>query len=207
MSNLINNKKMTTVNFKNSLIALAIGVAVVSCGGRGGNQQSGAATSEAQTETAKSSGNTVKPKVEGIFGEFGLTDADVTPQGSTLTLDGVYTKISEEHIQATALFANWNDAAGYAAYPGYIADVMKAIAKADDYGRPSVKMKDGSVTLQPKTYDEMVSEGLFPTEADIDKERTIKASWECHYTYGGKTVRFTVSVLGAQYQITAYFTK
>ena len=40
---------MTTVNFKNSVIALAIGLAVVSCGSRGGNQQSGAVT----TETAK----------------------------------------------------------------------------------------------------------------------------------------------------------
>ena len=41
---------MTRVNFKNSLIALAIGLSVVSCGGRGGNQQSGGA-SETKTET------------------------------------------------------------------------------------------------------------------------------------------------------------
>jgi hypothetical protein len=50
MFNSINFKKMTTkVNFKNSVIALAIGLTVASCGGRGGNQQSGTAT----TETAK----------------------------------------------------------------------------------------------------------------------------------------------------------
>ena len=43
---------MTTVNFKNSMIALAIGLVMVSCGGRGGNQQSGTATSEeAKVET------------------------------------------------------------------------------------------------------------------------------------------------------------
>ena len=43
---------MTTINFKNSVIALAIGLAVVSCGGGGGNQQSGTATSEgAKVET------------------------------------------------------------------------------------------------------------------------------------------------------------
>ena len=46
----------TKVNFKNSVIALAIGLVMTSCGGRGGNQQSGAATSETQTETAKSGG-------------------------------------------------------------------------------------------------------------------------------------------------------
>jgi hypothetical protein len=196
----------TSVIFKNSVIAVAIGLVMASCGGRGGNQQSGAATTETKTEQAKGS-SAAKPKVEGIFGAFGLTDADVTPKGATVTLDGVYTKLNDSHIQATALFDNWNDAAGYAAYPGYIADVMKAIAKADDYGRPSVKTKDGTPTLRSKTYDEMVSEGLFPTEADIDKERTVRASWECHYTYGGKRVRFTVDVLGAQYQIIAYFTK
>jgi hypothetical protein len=45
---------MTKVNFKNSVIALAISLVMVSCGGRGGNQQSGsAATTEAKTETAK----------------------------------------------------------------------------------------------------------------------------------------------------------
>jgi hypothetical protein len=52
MYNLINFKKMTTVNFKNSVIVLAIGLVVASCGGRGGNQQSGTATSEqAKVET------------------------------------------------------------------------------------------------------------------------------------------------------------
>ena len=51
---------MTRVNFKNSVIALAIGLSVVSCGGRGGNQQSGAATSEMQTEQAKSVGETLE---------------------------------------------------------------------------------------------------------------------------------------------------
>jgi len=40
---------MTVTNFKISVIALAIGLVMISCGGRGGNQQSGAAT----TETAK----------------------------------------------------------------------------------------------------------------------------------------------------------
>ena len=46
----------TKVNFKNSVIAMAIGLSVVSCGGRGGNQQGGAATSETQVETTKSGG-------------------------------------------------------------------------------------------------------------------------------------------------------
>ena len=43
---------MTTENFKNSVIALAIGLIMASCGGGGGNQQSGTATSEeAKVET------------------------------------------------------------------------------------------------------------------------------------------------------------
>ena len=62
MFNSINCKKMNTIaNFKNSVIALAIGLAVVSCGGRGGNQQSGAETSEgAKVETpTKTGGGTI----------------------------------------------------------------------------------------------------------------------------------------------------
>ena len=55
MYHLINLKTMKRVNFKNSVIALAIGLAVVSCGGRGGNQQSGD-TSETKTETKASKG-------------------------------------------------------------------------------------------------------------------------------------------------------
>ena len=42
---------MTRVNFKNIVIALAIGLVMVSCGGRGGNKQSGNAT-ETKTEQA-----------------------------------------------------------------------------------------------------------------------------------------------------------
>ena len=41
---------MAKVNFKNSVIALAIGLLMVSCGSRGSNQQSGNAT-ETKTET------------------------------------------------------------------------------------------------------------------------------------------------------------
>ena len=177
---------------------------LVGCSGKS-NTNSQSSNSNSSTQTVpQGSGNTEKPRIEGMFGGFGLTDDDVTPQGATVTVDGYYTKLNDSHIQATAQFANWNDAAGRAAYPGYIADVMKAIAKADDYGRPSVDMNDGSVALQPKTYDEMVSEGLLPTEADVDAGKTIQASWECTFTYSGESVRFTVSVLGAQYQITAY---
>ena len=43
---------MTNTKFKNSVIALAIGLVMVSCGGRSGNQQSGTATSgTAKVET------------------------------------------------------------------------------------------------------------------------------------------------------------
>ena len=177
---------------------------LVGCSGKSNTNSQSSNSNNSTQSVSQGGGNTEKPKVEGIFGAFGLTDADIKPEGAEVTLDAVYTKLNDSHIQATALFANWNDAAGRAAYPGFIADVMKAIAEADDYGRPSVNMNDGSVALQPKTYDEMVSEGLLPTEADVDAGKTIQASWECSFTYSGESVRFTVSVLGAQYQITAY---
>jgi hypothetical protein len=49
---------MTNVNIKNSVIALAIGIVMVSCGG--GNQQSGTTTPETKTEQKSTSGATVK---------------------------------------------------------------------------------------------------------------------------------------------------
>jgi hypothetical protein len=51
MVNLININKMAKVNFKNSVIALAIGLVTVSCGGSGNKPQSGNA-SETKTEQA-----------------------------------------------------------------------------------------------------------------------------------------------------------
>jgi hypothetical protein len=58
---------MTKVYLKFSLIALAIGVLVVSCGGRGGNQQSGTTTTDTKTEVkaAASSGAELKDVNEG----------------------------------------------------------------------------------------------------------------------------------------------
>ena len=53
---------MTKMNLKNSVIAVAIGIAVVSCGGRGGNQQSGGATAEtAQVESKGGSSSAIWP--------------------------------------------------------------------------------------------------------------------------------------------------
>ena len=46
---------MTTETFKNSVIALAIGLVMASCGSRGGNQQSGGA-SETKTKAEASKG-------------------------------------------------------------------------------------------------------------------------------------------------------
>jgi hypothetical protein len=55
--NSINFNKMTTkVNFKNSVIALAIGVVMVSCGGRGGNQQQSGEKSDIKTAQAENKG-------------------------------------------------------------------------------------------------------------------------------------------------------
>ena len=44
---------MKRINFKISVIALTIGLVMASCGGRSGNQQSGAATSESSGQAAK----------------------------------------------------------------------------------------------------------------------------------------------------------
>ena len=194
-------KKLPALVF---VMVLALSL-LTACGGGGGNSSTPSGGNNSTSTPPTTSGNNTpsggdeKPKVEGIFGDFGLTDKQVTPEGATTTLDGVYGKVDDSHIQATALFPNWDDAAGKAAYPDFIKNVMKAIAEADDYGRPSVD--DGTGTLRSKTYDEMVSEGLLPTETKDDGTR-----WECRYTYGGKEVAFSVSLSGgAQYQITAYF--
>jgi hypothetical protein len=61
---------MKRVNFKNSVIALAIGLSLVSCGGRGGNQQGGNTSetkSETQTEQTKSGGGFTSASLVGIW--------------------------------------------------------------------------------------------------------------------------------------------
>ena len=158
---------MTKMNLKNSVIAMAIGLSVVSCGGRGGNQQSGTATSETQTETV-SSGSVVKPKVEGIFGEFGLTDADVTPQGATIEPNAGFNEVNKgKVIMAISLFPNWDEAAGKAAWAGYVENLKKAVTKADDTGE------------------------IILVEDDDEK-------WSAYYTYGDKRVYIRTLQQGAQ---------
>jgi hypothetical protein len=78
----------TKVNFKNGVIAVAIGVVMVSCGGRGGNQQSGAATSEAKTEQVAPANEVDKSTVAGFLSQFGLTEADVKPANAGETSIG-----------------------------------------------------------------------------------------------------------------------
>ena len=51
---------MTRVKFKNSVIALAIGLFAVSCGGGGSKQSSGSATTETKTEKAATKGTELK---------------------------------------------------------------------------------------------------------------------------------------------------
>ena len=61
---------MITINFKNSVTALAIGLVMVSCGSRSSNQQSGDASetkTEAQTEQAKSSGGITAASIVGTW--------------------------------------------------------------------------------------------------------------------------------------------
>jgi hypothetical protein len=61
---------MKRINFKNSVIALAIGLSVVSCGGRGGNQQSGTETTDTKTEqatTEKSDGGFTSASLVGVW--------------------------------------------------------------------------------------------------------------------------------------------
>jgi len=51
---------MNRVNIKNSVIALAIGLIMISCGGRGGNQQSGTATTETTQVESKGGNNSAR---------------------------------------------------------------------------------------------------------------------------------------------------
>ena len=79
---------MTKVNFKNSVITLAIGVVMVSCGDRGGNQ-SGSATSEnsgqaVQENLSKHYDAVERPKVDFI-------------EDWMLPTDGILTDAKEEN--------------------------------------------------------------------------------------------------------------
>jgi len=195
MFNLINIKKMTRVNFKNSVIALAIGLSVVSCGGGGSKQQSGAATSE----EAKGS-SAVKPKiegiVEGIFGVYGLKDEDVTPAGTKIERDESYQRIHGDNIiLANIEFPNFNSEAAKAAFPDYIKDLMKAVANADDAGKPKVDVSE-EIGLLPKTYDQMINEGLIKP-----KVNSMGMSWSCYYVYGGKNLVLSATQMDYLYTV------
>jgi hypothetical protein len=64
---------MKRINFKISVIALAIGMIMVSCGGGGGGKQQAATTPETQTEQAAASGN-LKKATARLFPGSDLTD-------------------------------------------------------------------------------------------------------------------------------------
>ena len=83
---------MRTVNFKNSVIALAIGLSVISCGGRGGNQQSGTVT----TETESVSNNSGYNDAQGL----NSTDPNWPSNEFTKVLPGKpYGKITKASVQ------------------------------------------------------------------------------------------------------------
>ena len=158
---------MFNFNLKLVLIALAISLMFAACGGKGDSKQQEATKSETQTETAKS-GSVTKPKVEGIFGEFGLTDADVTPQGATIEPNAGFNEVNKgKVIMAISLFPNWDEAAGKAAWAGYVENLKKAVTKADDTGE------------------------IILVEDDDEK-------WSAYYTYGGKRVYIRTLQQGAQ---------
>jgi len=67
---------MTKTNIKNSVIALAIGLIMVSCGGRNSNKQNGSSTPEkSQTTTTQTS------SVTKILSLSGLSENDIKPNG------------------------------------------------------------------------------------------------------------------------------
>ena len=73
---------MTKVNFKNSLIAVAIGLVMVSCGGGNSNKQSATTeTSEQQAAPAVEVKSTDKSTVADYLAHFGLTEDDIKPTG------------------------------------------------------------------------------------------------------------------------------
>ena len=146
---------------------MAIGLMFAACGGKGDSKQQEAATTETETETAKN-GSAAKPKVEGIFGEFGLTDADVTPKGATIEPNTGFNEVNKgKVIMAISLFPNWDEAAGKAAWAGYVENLKKAVTKADDTGE------------------------IILVEDDDEK-------WSAYYTYGDKRVYIRTLQQGAQ---------
>jgi hypothetical protein len=184
-----------TVKFAALALLVATVMFATSCGGNANKKQSADTATESATGTKADAPK--KETVSGIFGQWGLTDAAVTPARATLAADASYNEANgPDNLLASATFAD--DAAGEAAYPGYISSLMKTLASLDDYGKPSVP--DGSGSIFPKTYDAMVSEGLLPTASDPDGD----ASWLVSYTYGGKSVYVHIMEMGMIYMINMY---
>jgi hypothetical protein len=109
MFNVINFKEMTRVNFKNSVIALAIGLTVVSCGGGNSNKQSGAATPESSGQAATVNLSDYYTAVERPTVEY-IDDW-------MLPTDGILTKVTDEGFNTYTFII---DAINKAQYDKYI---------------------------------------------------------------------------------------
>jgi hypothetical protein len=177
----ININKMRKVNFtKRNMIAIAIcltGLVMVSCGGGNSSKQGSTAKTLESKEQAVPAKEIVpdKPKIEGIFGEYGLTDKDIVLDGATFEPDAGYNEAHKgKRIMAMATFPNWDEAAGKAAWPGFVEKLKKAVAGIDDSGDP--------------------------TPVDDTNKR-----WSSYYNYGGKKARIVATQMGATIQLEIYW--
>jgi len=91
---------MKRVNFKNSVIAMAIGLSVVSCGGSGSKQQSQSTAAAPDTKTEQATPDT--KTVSGFLSQIGLTETDVKPEGAG---EGIVIDVSSSGNRASI---SWN---------------------------------------------------------------------------------------------------
>ena len=68
--------------------------------------------------------------VDGIFGEYGITDENIALESAMFVPDEGYNKTHNgSRIMAMAAFPNEDEAAGKAAWPGLVENLKKAVAE------------------------------------------------------------------------------
>ena len=181
---------MTKVSFKNSVIVFAIGVVMVSCGGRGGNQQSKGEALEKAIEGQQSEATTSSQS--GPFGlNMGMTLAQVksvTGKNPELVRDDLYEVTPPNpHDMFESYIVQIS--------PKYGVVWIKAIGKditTNGHGTQLTTAFDNLVSSIERTYGEykrtdFLSRGSIWNEPNdfmmglLKKDRYLMAAWENEY--------------------------
>ena len=154
---------MTTVNFKNSMIALAIGVVMVSCGGGDGGQKQGSDLEEATAKMVEESlnGTSFTKSGQTKIASFGKTEKDKRVVAyDEFPNDNKYEYYVVEYDGGGWISSNYRfffDSEDGKRYYGYVNEDY--IAEKDDNGLwVKTKLESGYSSWQ-EAYDHYKNEG------------------------------------------------